>query len=49
MIDLQIKQGLKKSDMAGKMMKWSVELSEFDMRYKPQGPIKSQVLDDFIV
>ena len=30
-------------------MKWAIELSEFDIRYKPKTAIKGQVLADFIM
>ena len=30
-------------------MKWAIELSEFDIRYKPKTIIKGQVLADFIM
>ena len=30
-------------------MKWAIELSEFDIRYKPKTVIKGQVLADFVV
>ena len=30
-------------------MKWTIELSEFDIRYKPRTVIKGQVLADFIM
>ena len=30
-------------------MKWAIELSEFDIRYKPKTAIKGQVLVDFVV
>jgi len=49
MTDLPIKQVLDKPDVEGRMIKWAIELSEFDIRYKPQGPIIGQVLVDFIV
>jgi len=38
---------LYKSDLARRMIGWSVELSEFDIRYEPRGAIKSQYLADF--
>ena len=38
---------LSKPDLAGRMIGWSVELSEFDIRYKPRGAVKSQCLADF--
>ncbi|XP_068474112.1 uncharacterized protein [Phaseolus vulgaris] len=40
---------LKKPDVAGRMVKWAVELSEFDIQYEPRGPIKGQVFADFVV
>ena len=30
-------------------MKWAIELSEFDIRYKPRTAIKGQILADFIM
>ena len=30
-------------------MKWAIELSEFDIRYKPKTAIKGQVLVDFVM
>jgi len=48
MTDLPIQKVLKKPDVAGRMVKWAVELSEFDIRYEPQGPIKGQVFADFV-
>ena len=30
-------------------MKWAIDLSEFDIRYKPKTAIKGQVLADFIM
>ena len=30
-------------------MKWAIELSEFDIRYKPKTTIKGQVLADFVM
>ncbi|XP_068504010.1 uncharacterized protein [Phaseolus vulgaris] len=49
MTDLPIQKVLKKPDVAGRMVKWAVELSEFDIRYEPRGPIKGQVFAEFIV
>jgi len=34
-------------DLAGRMIGWSVKLSEFDIWYQPRGAIKSQCLTDF--
>ena len=30
-------------------MKWAIELSEFDIRYKPKTAIKGQILADFVI
>ena len=30
-------------------MKWAIELSEFDIRYKPRMAVKEQILADFII
>ena len=40
---------LQKSDVARRMVRWVVELSEFDVQYEPRGPIKGQVYADFVV
>jgi len=40
MTDLPIHKVLQKSDVAGRMVRWAVELSEFDVQYEPRGPIK---------
>jgi ribonuclease HI len=47
--DYPIKQVLKKPDLAGRMVAWSIELSEFDMTFSPRGSIKSQILADFVL
>ena len=47
-IDYQIQKILQKPDLAGRMSSWAVELSEFNIRYKPHGPIKAQCLLDFV-
>jgi len=44
-----IKQVLGKPDLAGRMVAWSIELSEYDIQFIPRGNIKSQVLSDFVV
>jgi hypothetical protein len=32
----------------GRIAKWSVELSEFDLEFSPWQAIKSQILTDFV-
>ncbi|XP_068504211.1 uncharacterized protein [Phaseolus vulgaris] len=49
MIDLPIRKVLQKLDVVGRMVRWAVELSEFDMQYEPRSPIKGQVYADFVV
>ena len=44
-----MKQVLHKPEVSGRLMKWAIELSEFDIRYKPKTTIKGQVLADFIM
>jgi len=47
MKNLPIQKVLQKPDVAGRMVRWAVELSEFDIRYEPRGSIKGQVYADF--
>jgi len=49
MTDLPIRKVLQKSEVAERMVRWAVELLEFDVRYEPRGPIKGQVYADFVV
>ena len=44
-----MKQVLHKPETSGRLMKWAIELSEFDIRYKPKIVIKGQVLVDFVM
>jgi len=46
--DYPIFKILSKPDLACRMIGWSVELSEFDIRYQPRGAIKSQCLANFL-
>ncbi|GAU27754.1 hypothetical protein TSUD_215650 [Trifolium subterraneum] len=47
--DHPIKHVLKKPDLAGRMVAWAVQLSEYDITFVPRGNIKSQILEDFIL
>ena len=44
-----MKQILHKPETSGRLIKWAIELSEFDIRYKPNTAVKGQVLVDFIM
>ena len=44
-----MKQVLHKPETSERLMKWVIELSEFDIRYKPKTAIKWQVLADFFM
>ena len=44
-----MKQILHKLETSGRLIKWVIELSEFNIRYKPRTAIKGQILADFIM
>ncbi|MCH93145.1 maturase K [Trifolium medium] len=46
--DQPIKALLGRPDMAGRMLKWSLELSEFDIRYESRKALKAQALAEFV-
>nr|XP_025638546.1 uncharacterized protein LOC112733717 [Arachis hypogaea] len=46
--DQAVKQVLQKPDLAGRMLAWSVELSQFDIKFEPRYAIKAQAMADFI-
>lgn len=43
-----LRQVLQKPDASGRLLKWAVELSEFDLTYIPRTAIKGQTLADFV-
>ncbi|KAJ9542391.1 hypothetical protein OSB04_028897 [Centaurea solstitialis] len=43
-----LKTVLRKPDLTGRLAKWSIYLSGFDIEFKPKTTIKSQVLADFV-
>ncbi|XP_077249113.1 uncharacterized protein LOC143888546 [Tasmannia lanceolata] len=46
--DQPLRQVLHRPDISGRLVKWAVELSEFDIQYVPRPAIKAQVLADFV-
>ena len=44
-----MKQVLHKPETSGRLMKWAIELSEFNIKYKPKTTIKVQILADFVM
>ena len=49
MIDQPIRKTMNKIDATGRLIPWAIELSQFDIKYRPRAAIKAQVLADFIV
>ncbi|KAJ4769499.1 Pol-polyprotein [Rhynchospora pubera] len=47
--DLPLKKALGNLDVSGRLLKWAVELSEFDISFLPKAAYKGQVLADFVV
>ncbi|XP_020673053.1 uncharacterized protein LOC110092728 [Dendrobium catenatum] len=47
--NVSLKTILQKSKASGRLVKWSIELGEFDIHYLPRPDIKSQALADFVV
>ncbi|RDX93784.1 Retrovirus-related Pol polyprotein from transposon 17.6, partial [Mucuna pruriens] len=46
--DLPIRQVLRKPDLVGRMIAWSVQWSEFDNSFERRGHVKAQALANFI-
>ncbi|KAJ1704265.1 hypothetical protein LUZ63_004044 [Rhynchospora breviuscula] len=47
--ELPLKKALSSLDVSGRLLKWAVELSEFDISFMPKTAYKGQALADFIV
>ena len=43
-----MKKAMSSPKAAGRMALWAIELSEFDVQYRPRTAIKGQVVADFI-
>ena len=48
MMDQPIKKAMNKPEATGRMVQWAIELSQFDIQYRPRTAIKAQALADFI-
>ena len=46
--DQPIKEILQKMSSLGRMVKWSVEFSEYSLEFRPRRAIKAQILADFV-
>ena len=47
--EYHMKQVLHKPETSGRLMKWAIDLSEFDIRYRQKIAIKGQILADFVM
>ncbi|GKV04877.1 hypothetical protein SLEP1_g16974 [Rubroshorea leprosula] len=47
--DLPLRKILQKPKLSGRLIGWSVELSEYDLKFQPCTTIKGQVVADFLV
>ncbi|CAN1281364.1 Retrovirus-related Pol polyprotein from transposon 412 [Linum perenne] len=47
--NLPLKAALRSMGVAGRLSKWAVELSEYDVHFQPRTAIKAQALADFVV
>nr|GEY49072.1 reverse transcriptase domain-containing protein [Tanacetum cinerariifolium] len=48
-MDQPIQQVLSRSEVAGRLQKWSIELREYAIHYRPRVSVKGHILADFIV
>ena len=48
MTDQPLRKAMGRPDAAGRMVQWVVELSQFDVNYRPKMVIKAQALADFV-
>ncbi|XP_056691635.1 uncharacterized protein [Spinacia oleracea] len=44
-----LEKALQKMDTAGRLLRWAIELSEYDLEFHPRNAIKAQALADFVV
>ena len=43
-----MKRAMSSPEAAGRMALWAIELSEFDIQYRPRTAVKGQIVADFI-
>ena len=48
MMDHPLKKAMNKLEVAGRLIQWAIEISEFDIKYLSRHAIKAQTLADFI-
>ena len=48
LIDQPLKRAMSSPEAAGRMALWAIELSEFDVQYRPRTAIKGQIVANFI-
>ena len=48
LINHLLRKAMNKPDAAGRLIQWAIELSEFDIKYRPRQAIKAQAFADFI-
>ena len=46
--DQPLKRAMSSPEVVGRMALWAIELSEFDVQYRPRTAIKGQIVADFI-
>ncbi|GKU89962.1 hypothetical protein SLEP1_g4030 [Rubroshorea leprosula] len=47
--DLPLRKILQKPELSGRLVGWSIELSEYDLKFQPRTTIKGQAVADFLV
>ena len=48
LMDQPLKRAMSNLEAAGRMALWAIELSEFDVQYRPRTAVKGQIVVDFI-
>ncbi|GKV31333.1 hypothetical protein SLEP1_g40029 [Rubroshorea leprosula] len=47
--DLPLRKILQKPELSGRLIEWSIKLSEYDLKFQPRTTIKGQAVADFLV